>query len=57
MKLNFGLDALYFTCYQKYFHSSMSILVLNREAYPSCQVRAVTLSYDVAKLMHLDKER
>ncbi|CAK6962173.1 CSC1-like protein 1 [Scomber scombrus] len=27
------------------------------EAYPSCQVCAVTLSYDVAKLMHLDKER
>ncbi|XP_041831990.1 CSC1-like protein 1 [Melanotaenia boesemani] len=27
------------------------------EAYPSCQVCAVTLCYDVAKLMHLDKER
>uniref|UniRef100_A0A8C9ZQ93 Transmembrane protein 63A n=1 Tax=Sander lucioperca TaxID=283035 RepID=A0A8C9ZQ93_SANLU len=27
------------------------------EAYPSCQVCAVTLGYDVAKLMHLDKER
>ncbi|KAM4522399.1 CSC1-like protein 1 [Odontesthes bonariensis] len=27
------------------------------EAYPSCQVYAVTLGYDVAKLMHLDKER
>ncbi|KAM3860996.1 CSC1-like protein 1 [Diretmus argenteus] len=27
------------------------------DAYPSCQVRAVTLAYDVAKLMHLDKER
>ncbi|XP_041814296.1 CSC1-like protein 1 [Chelmon rostratus] len=27
------------------------------EAYPSCQVSAVTLGYDVAKLMHLDKER
>ncbi|XP_070781567.1 CSC1-like protein 1 [Enoplosus armatus] len=27
------------------------------EAYPSCRVCAVTLGYDVAKLMHLDKER
>uniref|UniRef100_A0AAQ4RSP9 Transmembrane protein 63A n=1 Tax=Gasterosteus aculeatus aculeatus TaxID=481459 RepID=A0AAQ4RSP9_GASAC len=27
------------------------------EAYPSCKVCAVTLGYDVAKLMHLDKER
>ncbi|XP_043962212.1 CSC1-like protein 1 [Gambusia affinis] len=27
------------------------------EAYPSCQVCAVTLGYNVAKLMHLDKER
>ncbi|XP_027896045.1 CSC1-like protein 1 isoform X1 [Xiphophorus couchianus] len=27
------------------------------EAYPSCQVCAVTLGYDVAKLMYLDKER
>ncbi|KAM9704325.1 CSC1-like protein 1 [Menidia menidia] len=27
------------------------------DAYPSCQVCAVTLGYDVAKLMHLDKER
>ncbi|XP_034018309.1 CSC1-like protein 1 [Thalassophryne amazonica] len=27
------------------------------EAYPSCTVSAVTLGYDVAKLMHLDKER
>ncbi|XP_071775116.1 CSC1-like protein 1 [Centroberyx gerrardi] len=27
------------------------------EAYPSCRVCAVTLAYDVAKLMHLDKER
>uniref|UniRef100_A0A7N8X4I9 Transmembrane protein 63A n=1 Tax=Mastacembelus armatus TaxID=205130 RepID=A0A7N8X4I9_9TELE len=27
------------------------------EAYPTCQVCAVTLGYDVAKLMHLDKER
>ncbi|XP_070705416.1 CSC1-like protein 1 [Pempheris klunzingeri] len=27
------------------------------EAYPSCQVRAVTLGYNVAKLMHLDEER
>ncbi|XP_028253024.1 CSC1-like protein 1 [Parambassis ranga] len=27
------------------------------EAYPSCQVCAVTLAYDVSKLMHLDKER
>uniref|UniRef100_A0A3Q1BDD7 Transmembrane protein 63A n=1 Tax=Amphiprion ocellaris TaxID=80972 RepID=A0A3Q1BDD7_AMPOC len=27
------------------------------EAYPTCQVCAVTLAYDVAKLMHLDKER
>ncbi|XP_069014492.1 CSC1-like protein 1 [Embiotoca jacksoni] len=27
------------------------------EAYPSCQVCSVTLGYDVAKLMHLDKER
>ncbi|XP_040920333.1 CSC1-like protein 1 isoform X2 [Toxotes jaculatrix] len=27
------------------------------EAYPACQVCAVTLGYDVAKLMHLDKER
>lgn len=27
------------------------------EAYPTCRVCAVTLSYDVAKLMHLDKER
>uniref|UniRef100_A0AAQ5X0S5 Transmembrane protein 63A n=1 Tax=Amphiprion ocellaris TaxID=80972 RepID=A0AAQ5X0S5_AMPOC len=26
------------------------------EAYPTCQVCAVTLAYDVAKLMHLDKE-
>ncbi|XP_038582787.1 CSC1-like protein 1 [Micropterus salmoides] len=28
-----------------------------QEAYPSCRVCAVTLGYDVAKLMHLDKER
>ncbi|KAM3602747.1 uncharacterized protein V6R79_010001 [Siganus canaliculatus] len=28
-----------------------------REAYPSCQVCSVTLGYDVAKLMYLDKER
>uniref|UniRef100_A0A8C8DUF9 Transmembrane protein 63A n=1 Tax=Oryzias sinensis TaxID=183150 RepID=A0A8C8DUF9_9TELE len=27
------------------------------EAYPTCQVCAVTLGYDVARLMHLDKER
>ncbi|XP_033503911.1 CSC1-like protein 1 [Epinephelus lanceolatus] len=27
------------------------------EAYPSCRVCAVTLGYNVAKLMHLDKER
>ncbi|XP_074541864.1 CSC1-like protein 1 [Halichoeres trimaculatus] len=27
------------------------------EAYPTCRVCAVTLGYDVAKLMHLDKER
>ncbi|KAJ3607255.1 hypothetical protein NHX12_026767 [Muraenolepis orangiensis] len=27
------------------------------EAYPSCQVTTVTLGYDVAKLMQLDKER
>uniref|UniRef100_A0A3Q0SIY5 Transmembrane protein 63A n=1 Tax=Amphilophus citrinellus TaxID=61819 RepID=A0A3Q0SIY5_AMPCI len=27
------------------------------EAYPSCQVCTVTLAYDVAKLMYLDKER
>ncbi|KAM4529609.1 CSC1-like protein 1 [Fundulus diaphanus] len=27
------------------------------EAYPSCQVCAVTLGYNVAKLMYLDKER
>ncbi|KAG7275619.1 hypothetical protein CRUP_021946 [Coryphaenoides rupestris] len=27
------------------------------EAYPTCQVSAVTLGYDVAKLMHLDNER
>lgn len=27
------------------------------EAYPSCKVCAVTLGYDVAKLMYLDKER
>ncbi|XP_056150264.1 CSC1-like protein 1 [Lampris incognitus] len=27
------------------------------EAYPTCQVSAVTLGYNVAKLMHLDKER
>ncbi|CAJ1077152.1 CSC1-like protein 1 isoform X2 [Xyrichtys novacula] len=27
------------------------------EAYPSCRVCAVTLGYDVAKLMYLDKER
>ncbi|KAM4633921.1 CSC1-like protein 1 [Polymixia lowei] len=27
------------------------------EAYPTCQVCAVTLGYDVAKLLHLDKER
>ncbi|XP_059212800.1 CSC1-like protein 1 isoform X2 [Centropristis striata] len=27
------------------------------EAYPSCRVRAVTLGYDVSKLMHLDKEK
>ncbi|XP_061602643.1 CSC1-like protein 1 [Cololabis saira] len=27
------------------------------EAYPTCEVCAVTLGYDVAKLMHLDKER
>ncbi|KAK0141489.1 CSC1-like protein 1 [Merluccius polli] len=27
------------------------------EAYPNCQVTAVTLAYDVAKLMKLDKER
>lgn len=27
------------------------------EAYPSCQVCDVTLGFDVAKLMHLDKER
>ncbi|KAM9354320.1 CSC1-like protein 1 [Pholidichthys leucotaenia] len=27
------------------------------EAYPACNVSAVTLSYNVAKLMHLDKER
>ncbi|XP_067098226.1 CSC1-like protein 1 [Osmerus mordax] len=27
------------------------------EAYPTCQVADVHLSYDVAKLMHLDKER
>ncbi|XP_029966326.1 CSC1-like protein 1 [Salarias fasciatus] len=27
------------------------------EAYPSCQVCAVTLAYDVSKLMQLDKER
>ncbi|XP_072297347.1 CSC1-like protein 1 [Eucyclogobius newberryi] len=27
------------------------------EAYPTCRVRDVTLAFDVAKLMHLDKER
>nr|XP_057913393.1 CSC1-like protein 1 [Doryrhamphus excisus] len=27
------------------------------EAYPTCRVCAVTIAYDVAKLMHLDKER
>ncbi|XP_029281648.1 CSC1-like protein 1 [Cottoperca gobio] len=27
------------------------------EAYPSCRVCAVTLGYNVAKLMHLDKEK
>lgn len=27
------------------------------EAYPSCQVYDVTVGFDVAKLMHLDKER
>lgn len=27
------------------------------EAYPSCKVCAVTLGFDVSKLMHLDKER
>ncbi|KAF7666558.1 hypothetical protein LDENG_00101530 [Lucifuga dentata] len=27
------------------------------EAYPSCHVCAVTLGFDVAKLMHLDKEK
>ncbi|XP_029984941.1 CSC1-like protein 1 [Sphaeramia orbicularis] len=27
------------------------------EAYPTCRVCAVTLGYNVAKLMHLDKER
>lgn len=36
---------------------SMSVLFLCREAYPACQVRAVTLGYNVAKLMYLDKER
>uniref|UniRef100_A0A8D0D6R7 Transmembrane protein 63A n=1 Tax=Sander lucioperca TaxID=283035 RepID=A0A8D0D6R7_SANLU len=39
------------------FWSLHLALVLYREAYPSCQVCAVTLGYDVAKLMHLDKER
>jgi len=33
------------------------LVLLCREAYPTCQVSAVTLGYDVAKLMHLDKER
>ncbi|XP_010737593.2 CSC1-like protein 1 [Larimichthys crocea] len=28
-----------------------------KEAYPSCKLSAVTLGYDVAKLMYLDKER
>jgi len=36
---------------------SLPALFVRREAYPSCQVCAVTLGYDVAKLMHLDKER
>ncbi len=38
-------------------HVSVSALFLCREAYPSCQVCAVNLGYDVAKLMYLDKER
>uniref|UniRef100_A0A8C4GMF4 Transmembrane protein 63A n=1 Tax=Dicentrarchus labrax TaxID=13489 RepID=A0A8C4GMF4_DICLA len=33
------------------------MLFLYREAYPTCKVCAVTLGYDVAKLMYLDKER
>uniref|UniRef100_A0A8C4EJP9 Transmembrane protein 63A n=1 Tax=Dicentrarchus labrax TaxID=13489 RepID=A0A8C4EJP9_DICLA len=40
-----------------FLHSSMSVLFLYREAYPTCKVCAVTLGYDVAKLMYLDKER
>lgn len=51
VKLNFG-----HSCVQL-LHSSMSMLFLYREAYPTCQVCAVTLGYDVAKLMYLDKER
>uniref|UniRef100_A0A8D3D5G4 Transmembrane protein 63A n=1 Tax=Scophthalmus maximus TaxID=52904 RepID=A0A8D3D5G4_SCOMX len=34
-----------------------AILFLYREAYPTCQVCAVTVGFDVAKLMQLDKER
>uniref|UniRef100_A0A673CEC8 CSC1-like protein 1 n=1 Tax=Sphaeramia orbicularis TaxID=375764 RepID=A0A673CEC8_9TELE len=32
-------------------------LPLTKHAYPTCRVCAVTLGYNVAKLMHLDKER
>uniref|UniRef100_A0A8D3DXI2 Transmembrane protein 63A n=1 Tax=Scophthalmus maximus TaxID=52904 RepID=A0A8D3DXI2_SCOMX len=37
-------------------HSLLSVLFLYREAYPTCQVCAVTVGFDVAKLMQLDKE-
>uniref|UniRef100_A0A4W6EMJ9 Transmembrane protein 63A n=1 Tax=Lates calcarifer TaxID=8187 RepID=A0A4W6EMJ9_LATCA len=36
---------------------TVSLLFLFREAYPTCRVCAVTLGYDVAKVMYLDKER
>lgn len=51
VKLIFGHNSVHL------LHSSMSVLFLYREAYPTCQVCAVTLGYDVAKLMYLDKER
>ncbi|KAJ3606815.1 hypothetical protein NHX12_026334 [Muraenolepis orangiensis] len=40
-----------------YLILTVAVLRHYTEAYPSCQVTTVTLGYDVAKLMQLDKER
>ncbi|XP_037541322.1 CSC1-like protein 1 [Nematolebias whitei] len=46
-----------FVCSVPKMATEADVMAHFTEAYPSCEVRDVTLGYNVAKLMYLDKER